>query len=159
MRLKDFNAADEETAVRAMLECCGSQEWAKGMVARRPFTGLLELHVEAEQVWRSLPEAAWLEAFSKHPKIGDAAASLKSALEQRGMNTASKELAAEMRELNRQYENKFGFIFITRASGKSAEEMHRELVERLSNERPEELLIAVAQQRDITALRLRKMFG
>jgi 2-oxo-4-hydroxy-4-carboxy--5-ureidoimidazoline (OHCU) decarboxylase len=64
-----------------------------------------------------------------------------------------------MRELNRQYEKRFGFIFITCASGKSAEEMHRELVERLSNDRPEELLNAASEQRDITALRLRKLFG
>jgi OHCU decarboxylase len=159
MRLSDFNSADANTAVLTMLECCGSHAWASGMVARRPFTDRIHLHVSAEEVWQALPEADWLEAFTKHPKIGESSNLVWAALEQSGMNTAAKETAAAMRELNRQYENRFGFIFITCASGKSAEEMHRELVERLSNERTEEIRIAAVEQRDITALRLRKLFG
>ena len=159
MKLADFNSADAHTAVLRMLECCGSSAWASGMAARRPFTDRIHLHVSAEEVWRALSEADWLEAFAKHPKIGESSNVVWAALEQSGMNLAAKETAAAMRELNRQYESRFGFIFITCASGKSAEEMHRELVERLSNDRPEELLMAVAEQRDITALRLRKLFG
>jgi OHCU decarboxylase len=159
MKLSDFNSADAETAVLRMLECCGSRAWASGMVARRPFTDRIQLHVSAEEVWQALDEADWLEAFASHPKIGDPTNLVWAALEQSSMKTATKETAAAMRDLNRQYESRFGFIFITCASGKSAEEMHGELVERLSNERSEELLIAAAEQRDITALRLRKMFG
>jgi OHCU decarboxylase len=159
MKLTDFNSADANTAVLRMLECCGSRAWATEMAARRPFTDRIHLHVSAEEVWHDLPEADWLEAFANHPKIGDSSNVVWAALEQSGMNTAAKETAAAMRELNRQYEKRFGFIFITCASGKSAEEMHRELVERLSNDRPEELLNAASEQRDITALRLRKLFG
>jgi OHCU decarboxylase len=159
MKLNEFNSADTETAILKMLECCGSRAWATGMVARRPFTDRIHLHVSAEEVWRDLPEADWLEAFARHPKIGDSSNVVWAALEQSGMNTAAKETAAAMRELNRQYEKRFGFIFITCASGKSAEEMHRELVERLSNDRSEELLNAASEQQDITALRLRKLFG
>jgi len=159
MKLSDFNSAGADTAVLRMLECCGSSAWASEMVALRPFTDRIHLHVSAEEVWRALSEADWLEAFAKHPKIGESSNVVWAALEQSGMKTAAKETAAAMRELNRQYESRFGFIFITCASGKSAEEMHQELVERLSNDRPEELLIAVVEQRDITALRLRKLFG
>jgi OHCU decarboxylase len=158
MKLSEFNSADADTALLKMLECCGSRAWASGMVARRPFTDRIHLHVSAEEVWQALPETDWLEAFTKHPKIGESS-NLVGALEQSGMNTAAKETAAAMRELNRQYESRFGFIFITCASGKSAEEMHRELVERLSNDRAEEIRIAAVEQRDITALRLRKLFG
>lgn len=154
MKLSDFNSAPADTALRRMLECCGSRAWASGMAARRPFSDRIHLHVSAEEVWRALPEAGWLEAFAAHPRIGESAA-----LEQIGMMTATRETAAAIRELNREYESRFGFIFITCASGKSAEQMYRELVERLRNDRPEELLIAVAAQRDITALRLRKLFG
>jgi OHCU decarboxylase len=159
MKLNEFNSADTETAILRMLECCGSRAWATGMVARRPFIDRVHLHVSAEEVWHDLPEADWLEAFARHPKIGESTNVVWAALEQSGMNTAAKETAAAMRELNRQYETHFGFLFITCASGKSAEEMHRELVERLSNDRPEELLTAAVEQRDITALRLRKLFG
>jgi OHCU decarboxylase len=159
MKLSEFNSANANTAVLKMLECCGSRAWASGMVARRPFTDRIHLHVSAEEIWRALPEADWLEAFSEHPKIGESSNVVWAALEQSGMNTAAKETAAAMRELNRQYESRFGFIFITCASGKSAEEMHRELVERLSNDRAQEIRIAAVEQRDITALRLRKLFG
>jgi OHCU decarboxylase len=159
MKLNEFNSADAETAILRMLECCGSRAWASGMVARRPFVDRIHLHVSAEEVWHDLPEIDWLEAFARHPKIGDSSNVVWAALEQSGMNTAAKETAAAMRELNRQYEKRFGFIFITCASGKSAEEMHQELVERLSNDRPEELLTAAVEQRDITAVRLRKLFG
>jgi OHCU decarboxylase len=159
MKLSEFNSAGADTALLKMLECCGSRAWASGMVARRPFTDRIHLHVSAEEVWQALPETDWLEAFTKHPKIGESSNLVWAALEQSGMNTAAKETAAAMRELNRQYESRFGFIFITCASGKSAEEMHRELVERLSNDRAEEIRIAAVEQRDITALRLRKLFG
>jgi len=159
MKLSEFNSADADTALLKMLECCGSRAWASGMVARRPFTDRIHLHVSAEEVWQALPETDWLEAFTKHPKIGEPSNLVWAALEQSGMNTAAKETAAAMRELNRQYENRFGFIFITCASGKSAEEMHQELVERLSNDRSEEIGIAALEQRYITALRLRKLFG
>jgi OHCU decarboxylase len=63
----------------------------------------------------------------------------------------------ELAELNRQYEQKFGFIYIVCATGKSTEEMLSILRERLGNNADEELRNAAAEQAKITALRLNKL--
>lgn len=64
---------------------------------------------------------------------------------------------AALAELNREYEEKFGFIFIVCASGKSSEEMLAILRQRVGNNADEELLNAAAEQAKITQLRLRKL--
>ncbi|HIA94555.1 MAG TPA: decarboxylase, partial [Candidatus Marinimicrobia bacterium] len=55
---------------------------------------------------------------------------------------------------NRLYKDKFGFIFIVCATGKSAEEMLALLKERLENDPKAELLTAAEEQNKITQLRL-----
>ncbi|HEY3936848.1 MAG TPA: 2-oxo-4-hydroxy-4-carboxy-5-ureidoimidazoline decarboxylase [Bryobacteraceae bacterium] len=150
MTLEDLN-------VNRLLECCGSPAWARQTMARRPFQDLAALETAAEEIWWSLPEPDWLEAFSAHPKIGDASTARWSADEQRGMKHADCDLAAEMRHLNREYEKKFGWIFIVCATGKSASEMHRQLQERIANNPAAEIRIAAAEQAKITRLRLHKL--
>ena len=62
-------------------------------------------------------------------------------------------------ELNRAYEEKFGFIFIVCATGKSSEEMLAILRERLENPAEVELRNAAAEQAKITQLRLEKLIA
>ncbi len=61
-------------------------------------------------------------------------------------------------EANKQYEDKFGYIFIVCATGKSAAEMLNILQTRLPNNPGEEIKIAAAEQMKITMLRLQKLF-
>jgi 2-oxo-4-hydroxy-4-carboxy-5-ureidoimidazoline decarboxylase len=68
---------------------------------------------------------------------------------------ALKDLAAG----NRLYKDKFGYIFIVCATGKSADEMLALLKERLENDPEAELLIAAKEQNKITRLRLEKLFN
>ena len=65
----------------------------------------------------------------------------------------------ELADLNKAYEEKFGFIFIVFATGKSAEEMLEILKERLPNQRDKEIQNAADNQQKITELRLKKMIG
>jgi 2-oxo-4-hydroxy-4-carboxy-5-ureidoimidazoline decarboxylase len=58
---------------------------------------------------------------------------------------------------NRAYEERFGFIFIVCATGKSAAEMCALLEARLHNDRATELLVAAEEQRKILQLRLEKL--
>ena len=60
-------------------------------------------------------------------------------------------------DANRDYEARFGYIFIVCATGKSAEEMLAILEGRLSNAPSDELRIAAAEQGKITRLRLAKL--
>lgn len=64
---------------------------------------------------------------------------------------------AALAKLNRVYEEKFGYIFIVCASGKSSEGMLAILGDRLSNSPEQELQIAAGEQAKITQLRLKRL--
>lgn len=140
-----------------LLTCCGSTRWADGMFARQPFATSEEMHKAADEVWWSLAPEDWLEAFAAHPMIGRKSEAKWSAQEQSGMSSATRVTATELELLNEQYLNKFGFIFIISATGKSAAEMLDALRGRLQHSYAEELRIAAAEQAKITHLRLDKL--
>jgi OHCU decarboxylase len=135
------------------------------MTDERPFATDDDVLNAADRIWWMLGEEDWLEAFRAHPKIGEkkaAAAQTKtaqawSAEEQSRTQTASAEVMGELAERNREYEKRFGFIFIVCATGKSAEEMLTLLEQRLTNKPAAELRVAAEEQRKITQLRLKKL--
>jgi 2-oxo-4-hydroxy-4-carboxy-5-ureidoimidazoline decarboxylase len=106
----------------------------------------------------------WLEAFSRHPRIGEREAmeaapqqSLSwSAQEQAAVANAAQNEKAAIAAGNREYERRFGRVFIVCASGKSPSEILNILRRRLHNDDAAELHEAVEEQRKITSLRLNK---
>lgn len=140
----------------------GSTRWVDLMMARRPFGSVDALQSLARSEFLALGEEDWLEAFSHHPKIGDRASLEKrfpsthdlSSKEQAGVGSARTDVIDALAEANEVYLERFGFIFIVCATGKSAEEMLKMLRDRLSNDRATELRIAAEEQAKITALRL-----
>jgi OHCU decarboxylase len=153
--LTRWNAMSTEEAEAAMLACCGSKRWARRMARARPFDedGLF---ATADRIWSELPAEEWLEAFAAHPRIG-ARASGQAAAEQAGARGATPETLAALAHANREYEERFGYVFIVCASGRSAEEMLDLCRRRLHNDSAEELKVAAEEQRMITRLRLLKM--
>jgi OHCU decarboxylase len=164
--LERLNRRPAGEAENELLKCCGSREWATRLVAERPFENLDDLIAKADRVWWSLASRDWLEAFHSHPKIGEkraaAATSLEaqrwSADEQSGIRDSAQETMEALAESNRAYEEKFGYIFIVCASGKTSEEMLAILRSRLENDPDQELRMAAAEQAKITELRLKKLF-
>ncbi len=160
-----LNAAAQKEAERLLLECCGSTNWARRMAARRPFRDRGELLNAADRIWWELGREDWLEAFSRHPKIGERAAARRgsqqarrwSEQEQAGTAAAREDVRAALAEANRAYAARFGYIFIVCATGKTSEEMLALLRDRLQNELRSELRIAAEEQRKITRLRLEKL--
>jgi 2-oxo-4-hydroxy-4-carboxy-5-ureidoimidazoline decarboxylase len=163
--LDHLNFASPEAAEREFLKCCGSTNWAHRMVAERPFVSLNQLLESADQIWWSLDQPDWLEAFHSHPKIGEKKAAAPtsdqskrwSEAEQAAVNSSNSETLETLAGLNSEYEEKFGFIFIVCAAGKSSEEMLAILRERLENNSLDELRNAAAEQAKITQLRLKKL--
>jgi len=163
--LEWLNALPPEQATKEFLQCCGSTRWAEGVVSQRPYASIESLLTAARDTWSSLSESDWLEAFRSHPKIGErkAAASVSeqsqqwSGQEQASVATASQETVESLANLNCAYEQKFGFIFIICATGKSSAEMLSALRERLENDPATELPVASAEQSKITELRLKKL--
>ena len=164
-KLEQLNCAAEETAQSAFTNCCGSQTWARMMTEARPFASVTALIKQAEEIWLNLDAQDWLEAFAAHPKIGakktvssQSAQSVEwSNAEQSGTQTAADSLRDELDEANRLYEEKFGFIFIICATGKSAEEMLDLCRRRVRNDADSEIRIAADEQRKITEIRLKKL--
>ena len=153
-----LNALPADEAEDELLKCCGSKRWAREMVHGRPYENFDALIARANETWWSLQPSDWLEAFRSHPKIGEKkAASEWSRQEQSGVANASREAIDELSTLNRAYEQKFGFIFIICATGKSSEEMLSTLRERLGHDAAVELRIAATEQSKITELRLKKL--
>ena len=105
-----------------------------------------------------------MEAFRSHPRIGEAKAQSSSnsdsaawaIQEQKKVADADDVVKIALAEGNREYEKKFGHIFIVCATGKSALEMLEILQRRTGNDAETELGEAAEQQRQITQLRLRK---
>jgi allantoicase len=168
MMLDALNALDEESAERELLRCCGSSRWAGAMAAARPFPNAVAMAAAADAIWSSLNPGDWLEAFAAHPKIGAGKAGRAggagredtepwSQREQAGVAGAAAETMNRLADANREYEVKFGYIFIVCATGKTADEMLSLLEARLRHDAGEELPIAAEEQRKITRLRLRKL--
>jgi 2-oxo-4-hydroxy-4-carboxy-5-ureidoimidazoline decarboxylase len=59
-------------------------------------------------------------------------------------------------QLNREYERRFGYIFIICATGKTGDEMLGALERRMGNNPDDELREAAEEQRKIARLRLAK---
>jgi OHCU decarboxylase len=163
--LERLNALSEREAEAELLKCCGSTLWARRMAGERPFANLQELMTKADAVWWALDAEDWLEAFSRHPKIGERESARAQAQEARewseqeqaGTNAADEEIKLSLAAANCEYERKFGYIYIICATGKTADEMLSILRERLQNDADHELRVAAEEQRRITHLRLQKL--
>src|SRR6476620_4144495 len=123
-----IDRADEAEAAAWLLTCCGSPRWCERMLAHRPFRDQDTLQQIAREEWFGLSPRDWKEAFRHHPRLGDRAALRErfpataelSEAEQAGIAAASDEEIDALAAGNRQYEDKFGYIFIACAAGQSA---------------------------------------
>lgn len=165
LSVAEFDALEASQAAAELRTCCGSSAWVDRMVDRRPFGSRAAVLSAAEEIWRDLEPSDWLEAFTHHPRIGEqtaaapqpARAAAWSSIEQSAMGAARAGMRADFAAANREYEERFGFIFIVCAPGKAPEEMLANLRTRLHHDRDRELRIAADEQRQITRLRLERL--
>ncbi len=167
MTLTELNSLSESELKQALTRCCGSSNWVENMVSVFPVSSQQNLFNKAEDIWDGCTEEDWKEAFSHHPKIGDAQ-SLKEKFastsqwaegEQSGVQHTSDQVLEAFKTNNQLYEERFGYIFIVCATGKSAEEMLSMLTLRLLNSQEDEINIAMEEQNKITQLRLQKLLS
>jgi allantoicase len=165
--IEKFNRFPRERALKTLLDCCGAKRWAEQMLAMRPFPDLGYALDTGDKVWAGLEREDWLEAFRHHPAIGGKRAKAKqsasarrwSAGEQSAAQKGSPETLAALDAANRKYAQKFGHVFLICATGKSSEEILKNLQERMSNDPEAELRVAAEEQRKITRLRLEKLLA
>jgi 2-oxo-4-hydroxy-4-carboxy-5-ureidoimidazoline decarboxylase len=162
MTLEEFNQLAELSAVEQLYGCCHCKTWAEKMAALRPFESLDQLLRAANDLWRRADEDEILEAFSGHARIGDiellrSRYAGRATREQGQVMNASEDVLQELHALNVEYEQRYGFIFIVCATGKSAEEMLLMLKARINNGRAIELINGAREQGAITRLRLQQL--
>jgi 2-oxo-4-hydroxy-4-carboxy-5-ureidoimidazoline decarboxylase len=165
MTLHELNTLPVTQLKEELTKCCGSAAWVNKMLPFFPADDLIELLEDAEEKWFECGEADWKEAFASHPRIGDieslkkkfASTAQWASGEQSGVSSASLQTIEALAKGNKEYEDKFGYIFIICATGKSANEMLDNLKDRLKNDPEDEIEIAADEQNKITKLRLEKL--
>jgi len=166
MTLHELNILSKDKLKEELFKCCGSLTWVNRMLPFFPAEDLVELLEDAEEQWYNCNDEDWREAFAHHPKIGDME-SLKKKFsttawesnEQGTIRTASEQTLRALTDGNKKYEDKFGYIFIVCATGRSAEEMLSILEVRLNNKPEDEIKIAMEEQNMITKIRLEKLLS
>ena len=156
MLIEDFNALPETEAEERLYECLANQRWAVAVCSRRPYYDAQSFLTVARAALNRLTDDDWVAAFKAHPRIGEqgGGAPESSRREQsRAMQSASVTLAALEAE-NRQYEERFGYVFLIRASGRSGEEILSELRRRMKNDPALELAEARRELSKIAGDRL-----
>jgi 2-oxo-4-hydroxy-4-carboxy--5-ureidoimidazoline (OHCU) decarboxylase len=98
----------------------------------------------ATEIARALTSKEKLEALETHPRIGERSS------EQHG---GDPEMLAELAELNRAYEQRFGFRFIVFVNRRSRSELVPILRERLARTREQELETALSELVEIARAR------
>lgn len=163
----ELDVMPADRASQLLGDCCGSTRWVSGMVARRPFGSLERVLSAADEVWRALEPGDWREAFAHHPRIGERRSAAQqsergaawAAGEQSGVGHAPQDTLTALAAANREYERRFGYIYIVCATGRTAEDMLADANNRLRNDPDAELELAAEEQRKITRLRLEKLLG
>jgi 2-oxo-4-hydroxy-4-carboxy-5-ureidoimidazoline decarboxylase len=170
-----LNSLPLDQAEAELLTCCASRRWARKVLARSPYQNSESLIAAAVT---GVCELSWPdveEALSAHPRIGAraevaAAVGLSatgaeqarreanwSRTEQSAAATADPAVLRELAEGNFAYEERFGHVFLIRATGRSAHEMLSELRKRLDNGIEDERVVIQAELAEITRLRVRKL--
>lgn len=170
-----LNSLPLDRAEAELLTCCASRSWARKVVARSPYENSESLIAAAVAGACELGWPDVEEALSAHPRIGEnanatAAVNISAAdaetaqreanwsrNEQSAAATADPAVLRELAEGNFAYEERFGHVFLIRATGRSAQEILSELRKRLGNGVEDERAVIQAELAEITRLRVRKL--
>ncbi|BDX06429.1 2-oxo-4-hydroxy-4-carboxy-5-ureidoimidazoline decarboxylase [Planctobacterium marinum] len=164
MTLEELNQLEETACIKWFEQTCAVQIWCQKMTSARPFQSASQISTYAELFWQQCRDKDYLQAFEAHPMIGNvdtlrekfADTKNTAASEQAGAQAADEQTLQLLHQLNHEYLNKHGFIFIVFATGKSAAQMLEILQQRLPNDTETEIKLAAAEQLKITLLRINK---
>ncbi|MGE9277365.1 2-oxo-4-hydroxy-4-carboxy-5-ureidoimidazoline decarboxylase [Streptomyces rochei] len=156
--LARFNALEESAALAELHEACASTAWARHLLAARPYATAEDLYAASDAAMAELTADDLAEAMAGHPPIGrPKPGDPTSSREQAGMAGASEELKAEMLDLNLAYQDKFGHVFLIRATGRTGEQMRDAVKERIGNSPEQEREIVRTELGKINRIRLTRL--
>lgn len=157
--LDAFNRLTNRQQMHLLFEVCSSTIWARRVLAAAPFRDFDTLIDRADRVLAELPDAEIDKALDGHPRIGGRVDNASSAREQAGVATATDALRADLDAKNREYEEKFGYVYLVCASGRTAGELLAILTERLDNDPDTERRVMRSELAKINRLRLERLLS
>lgn len=164
MQLAEFNRVDRTDVEGVLRPCLDIDRWVDEIVEARPFPDVPALLTFAKDAARPFTPAEVESALAHHPRIGERpqAQTTEAALsrsEQSGVDPSDDGVASALAQGNREYEEKFGRVFLIRAAGRTAPEILAALHERLGHSPEQEDAIVAQQLREIALLRLEGVFS
>ena len=161
MDLQEFNSAPDDRLRPLLAACCDVPRWVDGILAGRPYGDVAALTQTADKASRELDASEVERALAAHPRIGDRAAGAGteaawSRNEQSGVGD-DPDVRTALAAGNREYEERFGRVFLICATGLSAQEMLTSLRERLTHDELAEAAVVQEELRKIALLRLAKV--
>jgi 2-oxo-4-hydroxy-4-carboxy-5-ureidoimidazoline decarboxylase len=161
LSLDALNAAEPEHAERELLACCAAPRWADELIVRRPYHDVQTLERVSDAIFAKLTWADIEQGLAAHPRIGERAAgeSREASWSRAEQSAAAGDDHTRERLLagNREYEQRFGHVFLICATGLSAESVLDALKHRLANDEQTEHAVVREELRKIATLRLRKL--
>ena len=159
MDLEEFNSAPTDRLRPALAACCDVPRWVDAILAKRPYGDLAALTAVADQSLRELDDNEVDRALQAHPRIGDRpqGAGTEAAWSRNEQSGVGDESRQELAEGNRQYEERFGRVFLICATGLSATQMLDSLRTRLTHDDATEAAVVHEELRKIALLRLSKV--
>lgn len=156
-----FNEKPADELTDQLLTCCDVPSWADAVLADRPYADVDDVLATADRAARALTTDEVDRALAAHPRIGERTGGADtgaawSRQEQSGVDSQAETRDA-LAEANRNYEQRFGRVFLICASGLSGDEILDRLRERLGNEAATEAAVVADELRKIALLRLRKV--
>jgi 2-oxo-4-hydroxy-4-carboxy-5-ureidoimidazoline decarboxylase len=184
-RLTWFNELPAGAAQQTLLDCCAAPGWAAQMTAARPFASAEDAIRRSGAIVGALTVPDLADALAGHPRIGErpdassgnppvapdyragssneapirARAADWSAREQSGVEAEDATTKRALAEANRQYERRFGHIYLVCAAGRTGAELLDVLTDRLQNEPEGEWQVVRAELQKINALRLQQILA
>lgn len=161
MDLREFNSAPAERLGPVLAACCDAPRWVDRVLAGRPYHDTEALADVADATVRDLDHDEVDRALAAHPRIGDrpdgdGTEASWSRREQAGVGE-NPDVRAALAAGNREYEQRFGRVFLICATGLSAAEMLASLQRRLTNDDDAEADVVRDELRKIAVLRLAKV--
>jgi 2-oxo-4-hydroxy-4-carboxy-5-ureidoimidazoline decarboxylase len=178
-----FNRLPAERARAELLSVCASPAWAEQMLAARPYHSVGEVLTLADRAVAGLSEAELDAALAGHPRIGErekatgerekatgeqgkeptgrgkAGGRDWSSREQAGVAGASDGVLRALADGNRDYEQRFGHVYLVAATGRTADEMLGLLHRRLGNDPDTERSVVRDELAKINRIRLTKLLA
>jgi 2-oxo-4-hydroxy-4-carboxy-5-ureidoimidazoline decarboxylase len=160
-KLAELNAIEAAEFTRIVGPVFEHSPWvAARTAAQRPFPSREALHAALVSTVAKATEDEKLALIRAHPDlIGDAHLTAASQAEQAsaGLQDVHAEEAAQFREYNRQYRERFGFPFVICARLNKKEAIAQAFPVRLCNSREEEMDTALQEISKIAELRLKDL--